>query len=399
MTWTEAPYESSSDLEVIVDGGDQFLATGRDIVGTSPDGYAWTIEDLPTESRVLGLAWSRDGFLAVGGGGFMMSSPQGSEWTQLSTRFFDASGSGDIDELAVGASTIVGVGSGIVTKRRGVEWEWRSPPGDSGPRSVIWTGSDFWAAGENGVIRSRDGVLWAQVLVDHDLRLFDIVWNGSVFAAVGWQSRFVNDSIETRRVVVTSSNGRDWSYEYFNVEWKLFTVGWTGSRFVAAGSGSSYLTSTDGTDWQQHDWSEDLALEDMAWNGDRLVAVGLWQAGGHIRSTRDGIHWVESALPEDDVSSFSDVTWTGTHFVAVSRSSGDVIFTSTDGVSWSSETTGTGVWPVSVVGDERSLYVTGRGLQIIRRTRPLADPPSPRRPVRRVAPVGGKVRVGPAIQE
>ena len=69
----------------------------------------------------------------------------------------------------------------------------------------------------------------------------------------------------------------------------------------------------------------------------------------------DGVHWVESALPEDDVSSFDDVTWTGTHFVAVSRSSGDVIFTSTDGISWSSETTGTGVWPVSVVGDDREI--------------------------------------------
>ncbi len=91
------------------------------------------------------------------------------------------------------------------------------------------------------------------------------------------------------------------------------------------------------------------------------------------------------------------MTWTGTHFVAVSRRSGDVIFTSTDGISWSSETTGTGVGPVSVVGDARSLYITGRGLQIIRRTKSLADPPSPRRPGRRVEAVGDKVGVAPSI--
>ena len=138
----------------------------------------------------------------------------------------------------------------------------------------------------------------------------------------------------------------------------------------------------------------------MASNGSRLVAVGgRWGVGGLIRSTENGIDWVEATLPEDDVSSFDDVTWTGTHFVAVSRSSGDVIFTSIDGLEWSSEITGTGVWPVSVVGDDRSLYVTGRGLQIIRRTEPLVDPPSPRRPERRVVPVGDKARVAPAVQE
>ena len=138
----------------------------------------------------------------------------------------------------------------------------------------------------------------------------------------------------------------------------------------------------------------------MAWSGNRLVAVGgRWEGGGFILSTTDGINWVECDLPVESVSDFDDVTWTGTHFVAVSRSSGDLIFTSTDGLDWSSETTGTGVWPVSVVGDDRSLYVTGRGLQIIRRTKPLADHPTPRRPGRRVARVDDKVRAAPTIQE
>ena len=138
---------------------------------------------------------------------------------------------------------------------------------------------------------------------------------------------------------------------------------------------------------------EYLYLTDMAWNGDRLVAVGRRRGdGGVIRSTTDGFNWVESVLPEDDVSEFDDVTWTGTHFVAVSSSSGDVIFTSRDGVSWSSETTGTGVWPISAVGDDRNLFVIGGGFKIIRRTRPLADPEPPRRPSRRLSPVAEKAR-------
>ncbi len=382
LSWEEQTWEGIGRLSDVVFNRDGFLAVGEDgLVASSVDGHVWSFQDPPTDFDVWGVTEMDGGYLAVGEDGFMMSSPDGSEWTQLSQKFFDLRGSREINELAMGGSTIVGVGAGIITGRHGSEWAWQPPPVDMGPTSVIWTGSAFWAAGSYGVIRSTDGVHWVPMLLDYDLYLSDIAWNGSLFVAV------------SHNIVVTSPDGHDWSHHYVGGNGRLLTVGWTGSEFVAAGSGSYYLTSPDGMTWQQHTQAEDLTLTDMAWNGDRLVAVGgRWGAGGVIRSTEDGTHWVESALPEDDVSSFDDVTWTGTHFVAVSRSSGDVIFTSTDGLSWSSETTGTGVWPVSVVGDHRSLFVTGRGLKIIRRTKPLQDLASPRRPNHRVSPTVEKVR-------
>jgi hypothetical protein len=334
------------------------------------------------EFLVYGLAWGGEGYLAVGEDGFMMSSPDGLVWTQLSEKAFELGGSREINELAKGGSTIVGVGAGIITGRHGSAWSWQPAPADMGVASVIWTGSAFWAAGSYGVIRSFDGVHWEQTLSDFNLRLRDIVWNGSLFVAVSLDR------------VLTSPDGRDWTSHSIGGNGNLHAVGWTGSEFVAVGGGSMYLISSDGVDWRPHPQADDLDLIDMAWNGSRLVAVGgRWGVGGCIRSTVNGIDWVEAALPEEDVSSFDDITWTGTHFVAVSRSSGDLIFTSTDGLDWSVESTGTGVWPVSVVGDERSLYATGRGLQIIRRTKPLADPEPPRRPSRRVSPVGGEARV------
>ena len=226
----------------------------------------------PIESRVNGLAWLGDGYLAVGEDGFMMSSPEGSQWTQLSGKVFDLQGHWEINELATNGSTIVGVGAGIITGRHGIDWSWQPAPVDMGPTSVIWTGSAFWAAGENGVIRSLDGVHWAQVLVDHDLRLLTSSGTAQFLqrrVAVQIRER----QYRARRVVVTSSDGHDWSYEYFDVEWKLFTVGWTGSRFVAAGSGSIYLTSTDGTDWQQHDWPKT-----SLWRTWRGTATAWWRS-------------------------------------------------------------------------------------------------------------------------
>ncbi len=401
LSWEEQTWEGIGRFNDVVFGRDGFLAVGDDgLVASSVDGYVWSFQDPPTDFDVWGVTEMDGGYLAVGEDGFMMSSPEGSEWTQLSTKSFDLSGSWEINELAKGGSMIVGVGEVgvIITSRHGTEWVQRSSPTESELHSVIWTGSAFWTAGSNGVLRSIDGVHWVQMLLDHDLRLFDIVWNGSLFVAVGRHSTFVDSVVETRDIILMSPDGHDWSSQFFDLDGNLFTVGWTGSQFVAAGSGSYYLTSPDGMTWQQRTQAEDLTLTDMAWNGDRLVAVGgRWEAGGVIRSTEDGTHWVESALPEDDVSSFDDVTWTGTHFVAVSRSSGDVVFSSPEGLTWSSETTGTGVWPVSVVGDDRSLYVTGRGLSIIRRTEPLQGPAPPRRPDRRVSPAVDSVRTSAPI--
>jgi hypothetical protein len=397
QVWTEVPYEAQSELEWVEAGGGGFLAVGRNVVGTSPDGYVWTLDYLPTESRVNGLSWSGDGYLAVGEDGFMMSSPEGSVWTRHSERAFDISGTWEINELVKGGPTIIGVGEGgiVLTGNHATEWERRASPAESGLNSVIWTGSAFWAVGWDRIIRSTDGTHWSEMYLDSGAILWDIVWNGEIFVAVGSNASHT----DAQKLILTSEDGHHWSSEWFNVEDHFFTVGWTGSRFVVAGRGSACLTSTDGSSWDLYDFPADITLLDFAWNGDRLVGVGgRSESGGVVLTTANGIDWLESSLPEPMPSWFEDVAWTGTHFVAVSRSSGDVIFASPDGLAWSAETTGTGVWPVSVVGDERSLVVTGRGLKIIRRTEPLADPIPPRRPSRRAVPVAGKALRVPSVQ-
>lgn len=400
LSWDEQTWEGIGRLSDVVFSRDGFLAVGQDgLVASSVDGHVWSFQDPPTDVDVWGVTEVDDGYLAVGEDGFMMSSPDGWEWTQLSGKSFELGGSWEINELATNGSTIVGVGEGslIITGKHGTEWVRQYAPVSWGElNSVIWAGSEFWAVGSPGIFRSDDGVhWWAELSLDPDLTLYDIVWNGSLYVAVGRDQV----TIGGRRSVVTSRDGHEWTYHEILFPVPLHAVAWTGSRFVAAGDGDLFLTSTDGEVWEQHSWPDSRDVRDMARSGDRLVAVGGRSGvGGFILSTTDGIDWVECELSSESVSDFDDVTWTGTHFVAVSRSSGDLIFTSPDGLDWSSETTGTGVWPVSVVGDERSLYSTGRGLQIIRRTSPLADPEPPRRSGRRVVPVADKVGSVPAIQ-
>jgi hypothetical protein len=327
LSWEEQTWEGIGRLHDVVSGRDGFLAVGDDgLVASSVDGYVWSFQDPPTDFDVRGVTEVDGGYLAVGEDGFMMSSPDGSVWTQLSEKAFDISGSWEINELATNGSTIVGVGEGslIITGKHGTEWVRRYAPVSWGElNSVIWAGSAFWAVGSPGVFRSIDGVHWVEM--GHsppNVTLYDIVWNGSLYVAVGRDPVPVGG----RKSVMTSRDGHDWSYQDLLFAYPLHAVGWTGSRFVAAGNGDLYLTSTDGEIWEQHAWPDSRDVTDMAWSGDRLVAVGgRLGVGGFILSTTDGIHWVECKLPIENVSDFDDVTWTGTHFVAVSRSSGDKV--------------------------------------------------------------------------
>ena len=169
----------------------------------------------------------------------------------------------------------------------------------------------------------------------------------------------------------------------------LLAVRWAGSHFVAVGAYGVSLTSPDGFSWTQHDLGEQYSLGDMEWNGDRLVAVGdHWETGGLILSSRDGVNWEECLPPGRHGSRIADVAWVGDRFVAVGFLLGDTILTSNDGLDWSAESTGTGLVPISVGGDERTLYVTGRGGKIIRQIKRL---PPPRRPSGRLSlPPGNK---------
>ena len=223
------------------------------------------------------------------------------------------------------------------------------------------------------------------MLYDTDVALFDVAWNGSVFVAVGWNPA----PGDGRALAATSPDGLDWSYQWIDTGGAvLMAVRWTGSRFVAVGTHGVNLTSPDGISWSQHPLDEQFSLRDMEWNGDRLVAVGKHSNTGRlILSSTDGVIWQECLLPDIHGSDFFDVTWTGARFLAVSRPLGDVIFSSRDGIDWSTETTGTGLRLVSIGGDERMLHATGMGGRMIRRVQHL---PAPRKPGRRVSPALGR---------
>ena len=392
LTWVEQSWEGTGKFYDVIFGDEGFLAVGDDgLVATSPDGDVWSFQDPPTDFDVRGVTEAGGGYLAVGEDGFMMTSPDGRSWQELSEDTLELGPSLEIVELAAGDGVVIGVGDNslIVRSEDGGAWEKRPRWVVGYYNSVRRIGSEFWAVGDYGVVRSPDGLEWELMLYDTDVALFDVAWNGSVFVAVGWNPA----QGDGRALAATSPDGLDWSYQWIDTGGAvLMAVRWTGSRFVAVGTHGVNLTSPDGISWSQHPLDEQFSLRDMEWNGDRLVAVGKHSETGRlILSSTDGVSWVECLPPDVKGSVFSDVTWTGARFLAAGFLLGDTIFTSTDGLNWSTETTGTGLRPVSIGGDERMLYATGLGGRIIRR---IQFSPAPRRPGRRVSPSFGKKERG-----
>lgn len=356
----EAVVSANGTLVAISSGGD------GDVL-MSPDGYVWSSLTIEGSPDLAGLAWTGDRFLAVGWNGTIVSSWDGISWRWLSSRS-PVVGYGDINDMVEGNGTFVGVGEGskVITSHNGADWFRSTEPEDGKYLSVVWTGTGFWAVGGHRIIASTDGVSWTDVLFDYDVRLFDIAWNGSLMVAVGEKG----PAFGRLPTVATSTDGYEWSFQ--TIDTLAHVIGWSGSHFVAmARDSGEYLTSTDAITWEKHTLDEafeDEAFEirDMTSNGNRLVAVGR----DHERdiplvlSSIGGFIWNVEDLPYVGRLSLRDVTWTGRHFVSVGG--GTAVLISTDGLTWRSDDTRTGVYPTSIVGDHRALFAVGSG-SIIKR--------------------------------
>ena len=125
-------------------------------------------------------------------------------------------------------------------------------------------------------------------------------------------------------------------------EQRLNDVSWGGSRFVAVGDKGTIVYSADGDRWTAASdtaISEEGHLVAVASNGMHFVAVGRVGSGAIVHSA-DGNRW--TAASDTAVTNwFFDVTWAGTHFVAIGLHRDDAanirlsrIVRSEDGNTW-----------------------------------------------------------------
>lgn len=156
--------------------------------------------------------------------------------------------------------------------------------------------------------------------------------------------------------------------ETVGVQWIPFTIpNYSGNisagtfgngRYVFAGSGASYslLTSTDGSNWTITNTTVGLPFEAATYGNGKFVLV---TSDGEIVTTSDGVNYSLVQFPSTELFS---VAYGNGRFVAVggSVSAGSTIYTSTDGLNWTSTRSGSAVWN-SAIFTRGGFYVAGRG--------------------------------------
>ncbi len=334
-------------------------------VSQSPDGESWTTHAVDIDEAFHDITWLGDHYQAVGQDGVMATSPDAVTWTETSSNAVDFDRFLTDMTWAPDIQTLVAVGTEnmVATSEDSVTWRSQALPArypEANLHKVRRIDGSFWVGSEYGTLwRSADGLTWT---VAHDelclCELVDIAGHDGTLVVVGVDREFF-----TPLIVVSHDSGASWErQDFWNVENRLAHVVWFGDRYLALGNQGLVMTSTDGETWVTSQMEGVLGFEAIAESGEKVLIVGstLNQTGDLIITTEDS---VDFAVAESPLRYLRDITWTGTHFVAVGY---DGMITSRDGVTWERDEHGLNVVPFCVAGDGTTLYVAGSRGKILR---------------------------------
>lgn len=130
--------------------------------------------------------------------------------------------------------------------------------------------------------------------------------------------------------IFTSPDGLAWTPRVSGITDRISDAHTDGSLIVAVGENGAIITSPDGTTWTVR----------ASGTGNDLLTVnrdfGVWVAaglGGSLTTSPAGVTWTAQTLS----GTLRDLSTNGTRMLALDTSTGD-IFSSTDGLAWSSAT-------------------------------------------------------------
>ena len=254
LSWrfVDVPVSSTESLNDVTYSGEAYVAVGNNgVVVRSIDGESWEKVESPAELRLYSVHWFDSMFIAVGEGEFIMTSPDGLDWT--------------VRRQGHPARTIC---------------------------DVVSTGERYLAVGGHfnqlaqllpDARTSDDAVEWQHVDLDFDGWLGDVIWTGLRFVAVGGEDY-------DRFTIWTSEDGQQWSKVYATSGFHFYESICQSDKLIVAcgGIGQKVLISTDGIYWMPQPQSHLSGVWDVEWTGELFVAVG--NSGGIITSP-DGLNW------------------------------------------------------------------------------------------------------------
>ncbi|MCS5644074.1 MAG: hypothetical protein NZ807_12550, partial [Dehalococcoidia bacterium] len=328
LTFTPDNWDTAQTVTVtgvddnVIDGHKDYqVGLSSEIIQVLSAGTSWSSEDagLSGMEGIKGIAYGNDTFVAVGEYGVILTSSDGSTWTQR-----NSSNQHKLNGITFGNNTFVAVGETgtILTSTNGTSWEDNSrdafgncwfPDCSSvtygGINGVTFGNGTFVVVANNGVLlTSSDGTSWerrSQYLTQNNLR--GVTYGNGTFVAVG-----------DNGARATSSDGTSWELNQENVTQEtLYGVAYGNGTFVAVGNYGVGATSADGSNWSVN-YITGTNINGVAFGDNTFVAAIGDEYGyyGTIFTSADGVTWTEgdSAYTQH---SLSGITYANSTFVAV----------------------------------------------------------------------------------
>jgi hypothetical protein len=295
---------TTSNLYGVTFGNGKFVAVGDSgVVLTSTDGANWVLRVGATNQVILNaVTYGSNGFVAVGstkpfsgnGQPAVWTSPNGIAWTPQDVSFANMDFGHWLQAVTYGGGQYVAVGGNsttntVWTSPDGVAWTMHdSHLSNTGlfPLGGVAYGNGMYVAAGPWLITSPDGITWTQQYSGAWYRLYAMTFADGRFVGVGPYSR------------ITSTNGINWTVAQPPTADYIYGVAYGDGFYVCLGYKPAY--SVEGTNWISH--TNSFTGNAIAFGNSVFVAVS---SGGNVYRTAAAMH---TSLQKD---SAAQLTLTG----------------------------------------------------------------------------------------
>ena len=262
-------------LNAVAYGNGQFVAVGEGgTILTSPDGSNWISQISGTTQTLSGVIYGSNLFVAVGNVGTTLASSNGRDWAVHVVPPVPPSPPPDLVAITHGQGLFVA--GGIYTSSDGTNWS-RTEAFVMYERVSFGNGVfvGVWNIGPPGAPRlytSTNGTNWSSRPWWPDFPMAkSITFGAGRFVAVGGDVDLRHYSMITS----VSTNGSDWTAQnVIGHTTFLRYVYYCGDLFFALGYGNVFSTSVDGFGWSTGIFPSTPEKSAVAFGADTYVVVG-----------------------------------------------------------------------------------------------------------------------------
>ncbi len=311
-TWRH-PLPQGNDLYGVAFGNGRFVAVGEGgTIISSTDGTNWINSSLEV-SDINGIVYGNGLFLAISLG-YGYTSPDGLTWTQQPLPPFSPF-LADVVSVAYGAGVFVTTGGGIFVSSNAVDWVDRTGGIQRFFPSVTY-GNGRFVASANALETyvSTNGWDWIGATNGLTFPVENVAFGNGVFVG------------SYNNVVTVSQDGLMWSPHQILTNTMIYNLAFAGGHFL--GLGQEIVTSPDGSNWTKRLNAPGAVFTHAAFGNGLTVVVGH---GGNILTSSEPASWNWISTGTDN--NLRGIVHAKNRFVVVGNDG--AAWVSFDGLSWS----------------------------------------------------------------